>query len=332
MFDANMLMAIQKEFDLSTVPAAAITQYILFKTPSFLNQTLPIGMALAASLATTRIARESELTAMRTAGSSIFRFLLPVLAFGAVVACINLVTVEVVMPPAEKKAAVLQQKIGTLVTAPSLAMNAYIRLDRFQVSIGQVQRIGQNKFKLSDVLLFSRPKPGVDQVISSPSGLYDKGVWTFQDAVIRQIKGNTLIQLTSKSPMTINERIVVGALFAPPQPTALTLGQLRKAIFQGVKSGVDVAPLEVEYQTRFSVPASCIVFAFVAPCLAIAFARSGGFAGVLLSIFIVFLYYNTYVVSAVILGKNHDLPPIVGAWIPNILFLIIGFVVMKKLE
>lgn len=332
MFDANMLMAVQKEFDLSSVPPLAIAQYILFKTPSFLNQTFPVGMALAASLATNRIARESELTAMRTAGASILRFLIPIVAFGVVVAGINLVTVEIVMPRAEQRAAVLQQKIGALVTAPSLAENAYIRLDRFQVSIGQVQRIGQNQFQLKDVLLFSRPKPGVDQIVSSPSGTYNNGVWTFDKAVIRQVKGDSLVQISSDSPMQVDERIVVGSLFAPPQPEALSLGQLKNAISQGLKSGVDVGALQVEYQTRFSVPAACIVFAFVAPCLAIAFSKSGGFAGVLLSIFIVFLYYNTYVVSALILGKNHDLPPVLGAWLPNILFLVVGFWVLRRLE
>lgn len=332
MFDANMLMAVQKEFDLSSVPPLAIAQFILFKTPSFLNQTLPVGMALAASLATNRLARESELTAMRTAGASILRFLLPIVAFGIVIAGLNFFTVEVVMPRAEQRAAVLQQKIGALVTAPSLAENAFIRLDRFQVSIGQVQRIAQNQFQLKDVLLFSRPKAGVDQIVSCPTGTYDNGVWTFDKAVIRQIKGNTLVQISSPSPMRVDEKIVVGSMFAPPQPEALSLEQLRNAITQGLKSGVDVGALQVEYQTRFSVPAACIVFAFVAPCLAIAFARSGGFAGVLLSIFIVFLYYNTYVVSALILGKNHDLPPVVGAWLPNVLFVMAGFWVLRKLE
>lgn len=332
MFAVNLLMAIQKNFDLAAVPPAAVAQYILFKTPGFLEMTFPVGMALAASLATSRLARESELTAMRSAGASIMRFVRPIILFGCVVAVASYANVEYVMPRAEKKAVNLERKIGTLVTAPSLSQNAYIRLSRFQVSIGQVQRIGQDHFALTDILLFSRPKPGVDQIISSPEGEYNRGVWVFQKPQIRQIQGDSLIQVRSSDAMKIDEKIQVADFFAPPQPSQLTVSELRKTIAQAVRRGVDATPLEVEVQTRFSVPAACIIFAFVAPALAIAFARSGGFTGVLLSIILVFLYYNAFVVSTNILGKNRDLPPFLAAWAPNIIFLVIGFIAMKRLE
>lgn len=332
MFDANLLMYIQKSFDLAAVPPTAIAQYILFSTPKFLNMTLPVGMALAASLATSRLARESELTAMRSAGASIRRFILPILVFGIGVGALNFAVTEYLTPPAELQTAKLEQKIGTLVMAPSLAQNAYIKLDRFQVSIGQIQKVGQDHFILSDVLLFSRPKPEMDQVIASPEGEYDKGHWTFKNPVIRQIQGDSLIQLDSKQPLTINERIQVADLFAPPQPTQMSIGSLRQTISQGIKRGVNVLPLEVELQTRFSVPAACIIFAIAAPALAILYARSGGFAGVLLSIFIVFLYYNAFVVSTEILGKNPSMPPFLSAWLPNILFAAIGWIALKRLE
>ncbi len=48
-----------------------MAQLILFKLPYWLTYTLPVGAALGASLAMSRLARESELTACGRRG---FRF------------------------------------------------------------------------------------------------------------------------------------------------------------------------------------------------------------------------------------------------------------------
>ncbi|HMS55753.1 MAG TPA: LptF/LptG family permease, partial [Fimbriimonadaceae bacterium] len=55
MFQANFLIYILKTFSLGNIPPLALAQIILLKTPSFLNLTLPVGMALAASLAMSRL-------------------------------------------------------------------------------------------------------------------------------------------------------------------------------------------------------------------------------------------------------------------------------------
>src|SRR5271155_2939714 len=78
MFQANTYMALARELQLNNVPFSAVIQVLYFKTPFFLSMTLPLGMALASSLAMSRIARESELTAFRAAGARILRVLAPI--------------------------------------------------------------------------------------------------------------------------------------------------------------------------------------------------------------------------------------------------------------
>ena len=50
MFQANTLIFQLKTFSMSAVPPIALFNLILYKTPGYLNMTLPIGMSLAASL------------------------------------------------------------------------------------------------------------------------------------------------------------------------------------------------------------------------------------------------------------------------------------------
>ena len=84
MFQINELIALYKNFNLNAVPMTAVLQVILFKTPAYLNMTLPVGVSLASSLAISRLTRESELTAIRSAGVSILRVVRPVMIAGVV--------------------------------------------------------------------------------------------------------------------------------------------------------------------------------------------------------------------------------------------------------
>ena len=132
--------------------------------------------------------------------------------------------------------------------------------------------------------------------------------------------------------MEINEKGVVDSVFAPPSAPALTVGELRRAIAEGKRIGLDSTVQQVALQTKFSVPAACIVFATVAPIFAIVFARTGGFAGVLLSIFLVMLYYNAFIVSTEIFGRNGWLNPILAGWLPNVIFAFLGLFALRRLE
>jgi lipopolysaccharide export LptBFGC system permease protein LptF len=54
--------------------------------------------------------------------------------------------------------------------------------------------------------------------------------------------------------------------------------------------------------------------------------------GVLFSIITVFLYYNLWVISAQILARKGLIPPVVGVWMPNVLFVVAALVALWKSE
>ncbi len=332
MFQANLLIAQMKYLQLQHVPATAILQVILYKTPFFLNMTLPVGTSLAASLAISRLARETELTAMRSAGVSIRRVVLPIALFGALVGIGNYYLVEKVVPPAEKRAGKTLRELGILSASPEFQANAVIYLKRGAASFGSVSRGPDKSIYLSDILLIERPRPGEVSFITAPQGEYRDGMWTFRDPYVFQLKGIDLLAAKPQEDMVINERIVISDLFSAPMPEEQTAAQLRQAIEDGKKLGRNTRMQEVSYHVRYSVPVSCMVFAIVAPVFAIAFARSGGFVGVLLSIVLVFAYYNAFVISTEVLGRTGVLPPWLSAWLPNLIFAALGLLGLRRLE
>lgn len=331
MFQANMLIALFKNFQLSAVPPQAIAKLLLYKTPYFMNMTLPVGVALATSLALSRLTRESELTAMRAAGTRILRVIWPVSLFGLAVGLFNFYLNEKVMPPAEKEEARLSTELLMLGTAPDFKANVSIHIGDYQATIGTVMKGPNGTLHLNDVALFETPHPYEHAVYLAKEGDYENGIWTFPGAIVWYFKDNDLYQFKAKT-LTINQKISLADLYSQPQPTEMTLGQLRDSIKMGKSQKIDTTSLEVSYHTRFSVPATCYVFAVFAPVFAIWFGRGGGFVGVLVSILMVMAYWNIFVVSTEIFGRNGWLSPALSAWLPNVLFIALALYGLRRLE
>ena len=333
MFQINTYMALAKTLNLENVPFQAVMQFILYKTPEFLQMTLPVGMSLAAALAMTRLARESELTAMRAAGVRILRVIRPVAVFGLAVSALNYWDVEYVMPKATQKANAIAYQAGILgMSKQSFKSNALIELDNQSASFGSVIRTKDDRLTISGITLFERRDTGNVLITTADSATYDRGVWTFKNGNMYQFKGADLIAMKPKGKFIINEKIVVGSMFENTAPEEMSMGELRQEIASRKKTGQDSKDLEVKLQSRFSVPVACAVFSIVSPIFAILFARSGGFVGVLVSFVTVLLYYNAFVVSTMILGKLDAVPVWFAAWSPNLIFSILGLLALRRLE
>lgn len=331
MFQANMLIALFKDLQIQQLPVAAIVQIVVYRTPGFLNMTLPVGMALAASLAVGRISRESELTAMRAAGYSIRRVLLSVAVFGAIVSALAFYNSERLTPVAEQRARKLETQAALIGSGPQFRSNVIVNLRNYVVALGTVSTAADGTIELSDVLMVERPRSKEIWLYTAESGTYKDGVWTLRDAYWRQFSGPRLLQAKPGRDVVINERISVQDFFTPPDPNELNARELGEAIRNAKGIGADTVQLEVAYHAKYAVPFACLVFAMVAPVFAVWLARSG-FAGVLLSVVLVFLYYNAHIISTQILGRNGWLGPWWAAWLPNLLFLGAGLLYLRRLE
>jgi lipopolysaccharide export system permease protein len=333
MFVVNLLMGILEQISLQNVPREAILLGLLYRLPYFLNMTLPIGVSLAGSLAFTRLTRESELTALRAAGTPILRVVLPVAVFGLCVGVFNFYLVEKIMPKAELKFTDIERKVGMLGVMPKFKQNAVIYLKDYTASFGMVNRVGGDSLQLEQVVLIQRPRSDETDIYTADSGVYKDGVWTLHRPYGWMLKGLDLVGVhPQKDDMVIDQKIIIDDFFNPPTKETETTAELRAAIANARKVGNDTQELEVEFHTRFSVPASCILFACIAPIFAILFGRTGGFAGVLVSLFLVMLYYNMFMVSTEILGKSTGFPPALAAWLPNILLGAVGLYGLRRLE
>lgn len=332
MFQANQFIFLFKNVSLQNVPFSAFAQLVLYKTPYWANMTLPVGMALASSMAVSRLTRESELTAMRAVGARILRIIRPIALFGILVAVGNFYLVEYIMPPAEKQFNKLSQKVGVLGGIPTFNQDVGVKLKHWYVYFGVAQRGSAGNLILTDIVMFERPERNVVQITTAKRGTYAAGNWIFTDPDVRILKGEDTTIIKPGKPIEVHDPIDIESLFGSPMAEEKTLSELKTAIQRNKANGLNTRNEEVQYHNRFAVPFACLVFAIVGPVFAVWFARSGAFVGVLLSMVLVLLYYNAWVISTEILGKNGWTSPWLAAWLPNFIFIFFGLLAIRRLE
>jgi lipopolysaccharide export system permease protein len=195
------------------------------------------------------------------------------------------------------------------------------------------------KLALSDVLLIERRPPqtpsqkgATSVILQAATGEYDRGVWTFQQPYVRVLAGEDLISARPGKDVVVRDPINIQDFLGQPFKEAKTISDLHLAIDQARKLKGDTKALEIELCERYSIPFSCFVFSVLGPVLAIMLSRSGAFVGVFMSLIMVMVYYNAYVIFGQIVGKNGWVPPIVAAWTPNVIFLLIGIWMLRRVE
>ena len=80
------------------VPVEYIVRLAMYFVPFLINMTMPVGMAMAASLAVSRMARDSEITVLRAAGASLIRIFMPIFVAGLLVSIADFYWGEYIVP------------------------------------------------------------------------------------------------------------------------------------------------------------------------------------------------------------------------------------------
>lgn len=313
------------------VPFVAILQMVLYYAPSVMVLSLPVGTAVAVSLTVNRLTRDSELTVMRMAGVSLRRLFRPLLLLGLLMSLLNFTLNEYVVPPSMQAFYKLQNKMFAMNPALPITSNRVVSVDRYSIVIGSARQTGSQVI-LEDILLFEREREGNWTLIKAENGFYEEGLWTlFKPTVHRYQKDGTVWDVKVKDRVQINLRAAIEDIFSSYRPEEMTRQQLLEKIKNDRQMGASALSDEVLYHMKLSIPAACLILALCSPVLSMRFARAGTFMGVLLSIILTFICWNTLLLFQ-ILGNQGILPPLAAAWATNLLFGTAGLILLWRSE
>jgi LPS export ABC transporter permease LptF/LPS export ABC transporter permease LptG len=87
----------------------------------------------------------------------------------------------------------------------------------------------------------------------------------------------------------------------------------------------------IEFHRRFALPTACLVLAMVGIPLGLSSKKSGKSGGFVLTIVLVFLYYFVSLIG-VSLARQGTVPPALGAWLANIVFFVAALFLLWQAE
>ncbi|HLK60776.1 MAG TPA: LptF/LptG family permease [Chthonomonadaceae bacterium] len=338
------------------VPVRIIARMVLYFIPFLVHMTMPVAMAVAASLAVSRLGRDSEITVMRAAGVSLVRIFLPITIVGLLFSIGDFYFGEYVVPRSVDRFQAVLNEIPTVI--PRLTPQAGRLIESSDQSYAIYVRTmirRQGYIELHDVMLVATPQAVFNQEaepldIYAADGTYRNGMWTLEHYTMfirNKQEGWVKAPPTPDGKFYLNVSVdpqvfQSGFLLQLPMwkmagSSSRTFSELGDDIKRNKALGIKDTYQILDYHFKLSIPFSCLVMALCCPPMALRFARGGGFMGTLLSICLVFVYWNTMLLMRILgspgaTGTDPLLMPPLAAWSQNVAFVLLGLFVLRRSE
>jgi lipopolysaccharide export system permease protein len=306
----------------------------LLKSPAVILQLAPFIFLFGVLGAFINLNRRSELIAIRAAGVSAWRFILPAAAAALVLG----VGVLALLNPlaATMNSAFEDARAALSPDTPASARRIWLRQsdEHTQVIIGAADRTGVGGVALKDATLFVynlRPQgaPAFAYRIEAAQARLMHGYWRLTDAKVATPGGRAMRFPALKLPSNLDDRT---ALERYASPQSISFWTLPKAVARIEEAGFSAVTYRLRLEQLLASPVLFMAMAVLAAAFSLKLSRLGGLAvlaaaGVACG-FAVF-FFSQLCDS---LAKAQVLPPFAAAWAPPILALLSAFTVLFHTE
>src|SRR5229473_6973570 len=322
----------------NSAPFPSVAEIFFLTLPAALKVTIPMGVLVGILLGLSRMAADSEVTAMRASGVSVRKFLRIISVFGLAAWVLALVNTVVVEPRSAAALAGLQNKLAA--TQISFEVQPHVFYEGFKNHVLYVEDISsasgaavwKNVFD-ADISTPGAPKITIaKEAIVSASGT---------EAIRLHLINGETHDTNSRTPdqytITTFEETDIAISLPPvtkPAQEAVPVAQLstRELYRQKYNSNKEFARWYwIEFNRRLALPTACLVLVLIGIPLGLSAKKGGKGAGFMLTIVLVFVYYFLYG-TGLSLARNGKVPVIPGVWLANIIFAIVGTVLLSRTD
>ena len=339
-----MFELIRKIVD-KNLPVGIAAQVLILSTPRWLAFSVPIGTLMASLFVFTRLSSNSELTALRSLGVTTLRMISAALVLSLVMTVFSFVLNDVVVPRSERFAeASLRRALGRSLASET---GRDIIYPRFGVRTGAVdadagrgltQLFYARRFErgeMRDVTVLDFTREAYTQML-----LADKATWNEQQASWDFFDGQILTLNPNGSSTKVGFDRYLYPLGSGPLRLAtvekdavnMTVAEALKAERLYVEAGSvkEARKIRVRIQEKFTVPLTCLVFGLFGATLGSlpSYRTSRSFSFVLTLGIICVYYLVGFSFSS--LGVKGTLPPVLAAWLPLLLSLGGGGLLLRQ--
>src|SRR5947199_2998178 len=319
-------------------PLLSILQIFLFTVPVALTYTIPMAVLVGILIGLSRLAADSEITAMRASGIGVWTFLRIISLFVVVAWMLALVNGLYVAPESQAALGRLQDRLkssqASFEVQPRVFYEGFPKLVLYvnDVKSARGAAIWKGVF-IADMSTPSAPRITLARqgilLSESPETLLlhlnDGATHETHPAAPEKYQISTFQQTDIPIPVPQAD-----TKEQEPAPTSQlkTWELLRQA---GKADKMSARWDLIEFHRRFALPTSCLVLALVGIPLGLSSKKSGKSGGFVLTILLVFAYYVVSLIG-VSLARQGRVAPWFGAWLADFVFLALGLFLLFRAE
>lgn len=313
-----------------------ILMLFVFISPSFLIITIPISVLLGTLLTFGRLSSDSEITAFKASGTSLYQLFLPVSVFALAAFLMTSFLVFYGLPWGNRGF-----KATLFLIAQSRAdieIKERVFNDMFSGMVIYVDRVPIQGNRMEGILIYDDREKGKSNTIIAREGFLINNPES-QEIILRLNKGDIhryepRVQTFQKIKFdTYDLKLELSkallALGKKLKEFEMSIDEIKEKIETLKKQGKDITSQQVELYKRYAIPFTCIVFALIGAPLGIQPRRSGRSYGFILSILILLIYYIS-IIAFESLAMNKIIPPYLAGIAPTFLFGCLGIYLLMK--
>ena len=316
------------------VSPIVVGEYLLTVSPYFLYNVAPLSVLLAVLITLGWMQRSNEVTAIKATGISIYRIIAPVLVASACLAAGLFFFDQTYLPHANKRQDALRNQIK------GKPAQTYLNPDRKWI-FGQHSDIyyyqlfdsERDQFGRLSVFQFDPHTFQMTRRMYATRAHWEDTLqrWVCTQGWVRDLRGAAIEDYHSFDVTTFPWFSEPPTYFKKEvkQSSEMSYQELRRYIRDLQQSGFDVVRLRVQLEKKFAYPAIALVMAVLAVPFSLSAGRRSTVTGVAIAVGIAVVYWT---VSGLLeaMGNISQLPPVLAAWSPDLIFgLLGGYMILK---
>jgi LPS export ABC transporter permease LptF/LPS export ABC transporter permease LptG len=316
-------------------PAVLVLNYYRYLLPQVIYLMLPLSILVATLVNFSLLTKSNQITAIKAAGISLYRISVPILVAAAMLSAGMFILGDQYLPETNQRQDALRNEIK------GKPAQTYFRPDR-QWIYGESDRIYNYRFFDPDHDVFASlsvfdfdSQFHLTRRIFAARAFWEPHIhkWILEDGWVRLLRGDLVTQYRAFSVATFPSLHEEPGYFKKDvRPSEqMSAVELRRYIENLRRSGFDVVRLSVQFYRKFSYPLIAFVVALIGIPFSFSVGRKGALTGVALSLVIAMLYWSTSSLFQA-MGNLSQLPPVIAAWSPDVLFGLGGVYLLMRVR
>jgi lipopolysaccharide export system permease protein len=314
------------------ITIGAFFRYYFYGLPYIIVLVLPVAVLLSSLFLVTSLSRRNELVAMKAAGIGIPRILLPLFAIGALASLFELGVGDFVVADASYRQSMVKREEIDRIEPVNYAMRNDFAWKSPAGAILDIGFYNGETEVMTDVTIeWLDDSARVTRRMDMDRMIWSDSSWLAVGAVERVFGPSGALVYTASDTLPVSGITELPRDFGTRQKatTEMNFFELQTYIHQVEAAGGDVRGDLVELYLKLLFPLSNLIMVLVGAPLAMRGSRSGKASGIGLAVLLAFVFFSLLRFGQT-LGHHGALPPIISASLADVVFILIGLLMLTR--